>query len=206
MSSSFRSPALFTALFLVPGGLGILALLAAGRPAQAPVDAGIRFVDMHKVMVESKFFNDKAEGIKTFLTQREKEMQALSEQFNKKRNELREMEPGTALAEQTGLELSQLKDKMEFLSKTTKSRVRRDENQLEVAVYQMVRRTVAAYAQNKGLQAVYLVDEERLRELVRQGRKGRASLIRESNNLRGVLWHNPALEVTDDIIKLINQG
>ena len=202
MSSSSRTAGVLALFSFVLGGVGILALLAAGRPAQAPVDAGIRFVDMHRVLVNSVFFKAKFKGIEEEYTRRTKEMKALADRFDQKRKELKDMVPGMAETEKLGLEMAQLKARLEFMDKLRKRRLQRDEKRLEKMVYEMLRSTVSVYAKNKGLQAVLMIDEAR----GKTSKKQRLEQVLESNLLRGVLWHNPALDVTDAIIKMLNQG
>ena len=178
--------------------LGTGLFMAASAPIQAPVDAGIRYVDMHKVMVNSKFFKDRLTIIRDRMKAANTQLEALKDEYEKGKAALKDMLPGSKEITAAGEALMILEARMEYIRKVTRANSNRDQSQLEVAVYKQVRQKIADYAKIKGYSAILQVDEERHKD-----RKVNSERANMANSLRSVLWFNPLLDVTDDIIKLV---
>ena len=184
-------------------GIGsLLALFAAqgGAPASAPArETRLRFVDLNetlaaygKAKTQQEEYAKKFEAILSDLQRRaedlNKEQRAIavldknSEEYHRKNRELR-------------AELVRLEEDKDFFGRES----REQRAKILLGAYDDIRRVVSELARSKGYEAVFTVEKkESIDEPDLQDR------LRESA-LRKVLYHAPELDITPEVIRLLNQ-
>ena len=184
--------------------LGAFLLVGAGilqpRFSSAP-DPGFRFVDVDEVMQSAKVFRDGLLRIKDYSAKKKKELETLSREIKKKRAMRQTLNPGTEEYEKVSVEIAFLEDKGKILQEMAKRWMDRENVKLQNYVYKLIRKAVDAYASANHLRAVLA-----LKEFKPKGRRGKPpGLTLQDNVLRSVLWADPTLNVTSEIIKMVNQ-
>ncbi|GEM_PF-6959111 len=184
--------------------LGAFLLVGAGilqpRFSSGP-DPGIRFVDVEEVMQSSKVFRDGLVRIKDYSTKKKKELDALSREIKKKRALRQTLNPGTEEYEKASMEIAILQDKGKIIQEMEKRWVDRETVKVQNYVYKLVRKAVANYAAANRLRAVLALKEFKPKDV----RWTPPGLTLRNNVLRNVLWADPSLNITQEIIKMINQ-
>lgn len=187
---------------LLFAGLSLAALSRReGRQADgAGLDPlGIRFVDINEVVTSyEKAKKDQESMQKAFLPQ-VAELQRREEELGKKKRELAPLDRGSEEYYQKGveLEIEQLKFKRDgdkLLAEREKKRV-----QLLLAAYEDIRAAVKKYAEANGLRAVFVVQKD-LKDAAEEDLKEKSLKA----TWRQVLYYEPSLDVTVQIVKILN--
>ncbi len=184
--------------------LGAFLLVGAGilqpRFSSAP-DPGFRFVDVEEVMQSSKVFRDGLLRIKNYSKAKKKELDDLGKEIKKKRAMRQTLNPGTEEYEKASMEIAILEDKGKIIQEMAKRWMDRENVKIQNYVYKLIRRAVANYAATNHLRGVLALKEFKPKD-VRWTPPGQT--LRD-NVLRSVLWSDPSLNITQEIIKMINQ-
>lgn len=183
------------------GGLLVIGtgtLVAAGLQAEA--DPGIRFVDVEKVMVQARPYLERMQKLREEAKRVEEGLNALHEEFKAKGLQRKNFKEGSVDFDQITMELLLLEDKIKFMHTKAEERTKRQHQQLINHVYDLVREAVRAYGQQHKLRGIQVINEfepapDEPLPLSVQERK---------NVLRNVLYFDPSLEITEEILKLVN--
>jgi len=178
---------------------GLFVSLPALRPS---ADDGVpfRFVDINAVLDKCKAHQDATSEIKA-------KMSALQSDYEGKVNEIKALETqvndavaGTSEAEDLARRLQHVKLDADWLRKSGQAQVEKMSLVLLRKTYETIRQTVEEYRKGAGLSGVILVSHEPLPTSL----KSVDELIQVVYS-RPVIAYDPALDITDDIIKMINQ-
>ncbi len=188
--------------FLLPAG--VLAVLGGGvffsGNLQPPQYQSIRFVDVNEVMYNSKEYQLGLKKIKERISEIRKEVEEEKKKLDQGRSEIRNLKPGTTEYENKILELRLIETRLKYLQEKGSSMFSRDNVKLQNYIYDRIRDAVKTFALGHRLKAVFII-----REYKPKGVKDFS--IRETqqeNVLREVLWHDPQLDISKEIIRMIN--
>ncbi len=184
--------------------LGAFLLVGAGilqpRFSSSP-DPGFRFVDIQQVIQSSKVFRDGLLRIKDYSAKKEAELKALREEIKKKRAVRQTLNPGTGEFEKASMEIAFLEDKGKIIQEMAKRWMDRETVKVQNFVYKLARKAVASYATANHLRGVLVINEFKPKD----PRGVSPGLTLRDNVIRSVLWSDPSLNITPEIIKMINQ-
>ncbi len=183
--------------------LGACLLVGAGlfQPRfNSTPDPGLRFVDVDQVMGASKVFKDGLERITAYQKKKKKELSALEEEIKKKRALRQTLNPGTAEFDQVSVDVALLEDKGKILQNMVKAWTDREVVKLQNYVYDLIRKAVREYAKANHLRAVLAI-----KEYWPKDRRKIPRITLQDNSMRKVLWSDPSLNITREILKMVNQ-
>ena len=184
--------------------LGAFLLVGAGllqpRFSQAP-DPGIRFVDVYEVIQSSKVFRDGLTRIKAYGEKKKKELKSLQEEIKKKRAIRQTLKPGTAEFDQATMEVALLEDRSKIIQEMAKGWMDREQVNIQNYVYKLLRKAVEHYAAANHLKAVFMINEFRRKKQEQDPPR----VVLRDNFLRSVIWYDPSLNISEEIVKMLNQ-
>lgn len=186
------------AAFLI---LSVGAAFSNGSPAAAQVSSSkpaYRFVNINKIVSGWDYARKLQDDLKAEFDRKLEAIQARTKSIQKMRDELAAASVGGATDEsrrrekELALEIASLQYDSDQFKKE------RNEKQLRVllAEYQQIQEIAGRWAEKNGVNAVFVVQDEDSKNDDLQGRYDRAVV-------RQVLWYSKDLDVTDDVLKLL---
>lgn len=194
-----RSTILGTALVL-----GLFGASALGSARYSPVQGAasrpsFRFVNLNKVLVGWDYAKKLNEDFKLEFDSKTEALQARQKALQKKRDEIATLQASGGVTDETrrrerelSLDLAALDYDLKVLkNEKTEKRLR-----ILLSEYQQIQAISGKWAEKNGIDAVFVIQEEDAGDEDLQGRYERAIV-------RQVLWYSKDLDVTDDVLKLL---
>jgi Skp family chaperone for outer membrane proteins len=189
-------------------GLGLIALLVVivGKltlfcaPDQPITGMKIGVVNLHEVLNKAKKRTVYEEQIKQFDESERKEIRKLEDKIRDHQKQLndiktQESELWSAIAGQMEI----LKLQHEQMSRSLNQKGSKKYNSCMADLYNEVRDAVDKYAKDKGFTLILKTEDPRI-----DSNESRAETISINMNVRPVLYFDKTLDVTADVIKLLN--
>jgi Skp family chaperone for outer membrane proteins len=176
-------------------GLGVVASQETGVAA-----ARIAFVDLQSALEGSQKAKDRQEKLRRDLAPQLGEFNRIKADLERRDRELQALDPSTLTYHEARLDLATAAMRFEENQKRFLRDSERKKEEILVEAYREIRAAVAEIAAARGLAAVFSLDEE---EAAREGGEAAPSL--QLIRRRNVHYFDPSLDVTAEVVRLLNR-
>jgi len=191
-----RSLAVLLSFGAVPAAW--FAWVGAGESMATPDAPKVAVVDLFRILKEAKPFVKAEQDLRAWIAEEKKALQGLSDQVEQKQNELSLFAPNSPdyIARRNDADILQLRFKHEFEGRERERMQRIIANQRRS--FADARRAVAEVSANRGVDIVL-----QLRDGDPTGED--PAEVTSEIYLRDVLYHDQALDITADVLKILNR-
>lgn len=175
---------------------GSSALAQGGSPAQTP--GGIALLDVSRVFKEHARFNAEMNGMKAEVQAAEASMKTKADELQQGVEQLKELAPGSSDYKQLEEYLANSRATMQVDVQLRRKEFLQKEAKIYHMVYREVQQEVEYFAGRYGISAVLRFSNDRAN--VQQPDE----VLRDIN--KSVVWFAPHLDITNDILRALNNG
>ncbi|KAA3604477.1 MAG: OmpH family outer membrane protein [Planctomycetota bacterium] len=194
MSKTLRPFTVAVAILVVAG-----ALLADFRPAPLVAEGGIRFVDMQRCLDNFPAVQAEMEALRNEFGKKAEEVKVREAKIDSMQGELAIMDPNSDEYLMKRYEAEAAIKDLERDDQFWRSLLEKKRLELFLRSYSLIQEAAAQYAQSQGFSAI-LVRPGPMEELPKDLQSAVQSL-----QMRPVLWANPAYDVTEQVIPLLQK-